>query len=137
MLKEGRLDGPAVPPGRAPADTGRVWERSVDDELARRLVTGPNKGRLRPGSDRPDRPGSPQLDAVQALKVSLDLSRELLRDERSRSRALTRLLADAVAELEREQLLADKLDTLADGYSSALTQLLTPQDAASLRPPRA
>src|SRR5690349_3308357 len=36
LLRDGRLTGPAVPPGRAPALVGRVWRDSLAAEQKRR-----------------------------------------------------------------------------------------------------
>jgi hypothetical protein len=69
--------------------------------------------------------------AAQQMKVSLDLSREALRAERTQTRKITRALADTVALLEEQQRLADQADAVADGYANALTQLLSPSDPGS------
>jgi hypothetical protein len=41
-------------------------------------------------------------------------------------------LADAVAEIQAAQAQADRLDEIADGYSEALAQLGTPDDASAV-----
>jgi hypothetical protein len=66
------------------------------------------------------------------MKVRLDVAREALRVERQRTRRLLEVAEELVALLRSAADAADDIDDLADGYSAALTQVLTPGDASSV-----
>ena len=147
MLREGRLTGPSVPPGRAPAGVGRVWRGSLAAEQERRdAATRQPPLRTRREADsapkeavrRPYRPARDSAEpgtapsawaAVQELKVALDVARDALRSERAHSARLTQVLADL---LKSQQEQGRRLDAIAQGYSDALTQLLGPDSAEDL-----
>ena len=64
--------------------------------------------------------------AAQELKVQMDVLRDQLREERARNRQLLDVAAQLVDLLKQSSDSADKLDDVTDGYSKALTQLLSP-----------
>jgi hypothetical protein len=66
------------------------------------------------------------------MKVRLDAAREALRFERQRNRRLLEVAEKLVALLSSAADAADDIDDLADGYSAALTQILTPGDPGSV-----
>lgn len=131
LLSEGTLSGPPQPEGRrAPKNATRVWLASLltyeEQRAQRRTPAGTRpRGRRTPATQV-------ESAAIHALKVSLDLARESLAEERQRSRRLTDLLAQTVAELGAQHDLADRAETIADGYSHALSELLAPTDIADL-----
>ncbi|SRR5258708_4844999 len=146
MLHSGALEGPDVGPGRARKGVPRVWEASLQQELARRRTARPRTThRLAAGPDADVSKSSEAhgeasrsareaaaLKAVLRMKIRLDDAREALRQERESSKRLTRLLAAATAELQAAQAQADRLDDIALGYSEALTQLVVPDPPDSV-----
>jgi hypothetical protein len=60
------------------------------------------------------------------MKVKLDAMRDQLRAERRRSRQLMGVAAQLLEMLKTQGADADELDGVSEGYSSALTQLLSP-----------
>jgi phosphoenolpyruvate-protein kinase (PTS system EI component) len=68
--------------------------------------------------------------AAQEMKVKLDAMRDELAAERSRNQDLLDVVEKLVKLLRGTQASADQLDDVADGYSNALTQLLTPDTPA-------
>jgi hypothetical protein len=62
------------------------------------------------------------------MKVRLDAARDNLRAERQRSQRLLVITEELVSLLRSAGDAADDIDNLADGYSAALTQLLSPAD---------
>lgn len=132
MLRDGLLEGPRIGPGRAPKNAPRVWPDTLQAEIDRRRQQA-ESGRMLDGDARDSRdrrPASSASTAVLAMKVQLDTARDALRIERRTNQHLTRLLADAVAELQTAQEQSDRLDDIASGYSDALTQVGIPD-----RPP--
>jgi phage-related tail fiber protein len=130
MLRSGDLSGPSVGSGRAPKGAGRVWESSIQQEISRRLTGGEHTQRLSASVDNIQAGSTAReaaaLEAVLRMKVRLDDARDALREERRANRRLVSMLATVVAELEAAQAGSDRLDSIADGYSEALTQLLVP-----------
>ncbi len=113
--------------------------RSSLDELLLRRQSARQAPRKRSGADRLPRvdeqastQGRSALASLQAMKVSLDLAREALRAERQRSRGLAKKLEAMAKEVGDALDAAEKVDGIADGYSAALTQLLTDDTAARL-----
>jgi hypothetical protein len=129
MLSSGRLHGPPVGSGRAPKGADRVWRDEID-RVIRERETGTRRGRRPKGSI--DQQGSRTareafvLEAALRMKIGLDEARRLLKEERQTRKRVVSMLADAVAEIARAQAGADSLDRIAEAYSEALTQLLTP-----------
>jgi hypothetical protein len=121
MLASGDLLGPPVEGARGRPGAPRVWASSIEDEVNRRER----------GDKRGSRP-SQNDGAVQALKIALDASRDALRAQRRHTAQITDLLAQAVAALQAQERLTAQADELADGYSGALTQLLSPDDLSGL-----
>jgi phosphoenolpyruvate-protein kinase (PTS system EI component) len=68
--------------------------------------------------------------AAQEMKVKLDAMRDELAAERSRNQDLLDVVEKLVKLLRGTQASADRLDDVTDGYSNALTQLLTPDTPA-------
>jgi len=131
LLRTGVLSGPPQPVGRrAPKNAPRVWLASLLTHEEQRAQQREPTGTRRRRRSRP----SAQVEsaAIHALKVSLDLARESLAEERQRSRNLTDLLAQTVAELGAQHDLAERADKIADGYSQALSELLAPTDIADM-----
>lgn len=64
--------------------------------------------------------------AAQEMKVRLDTMRAQLRAERSRSAQLLQITGDLLELVRSSASSADSLDDVAEGYSQALTQLLSP-----------
>jgi len=132
MLRSGALRGPAVRPGRAPKGAGRVWRDEIEREISERETR--SRARRRRSSDGPQAgPSAREAAAVEAalrMKIGLDEARRRLKEERQTQKRLVRMLADAVAEIGRAQATADSLDGIAETYSEALTQLLTPDHPA-------
>ena len=69
---------------------------------------------------------SPAAGVVKELKVKLDVLRDQIRAERARNRKLIVVASDLLAMLKTASDDADTLDDVTDGYSHALTQLLSP-----------
>ncbi len=140
LLLSDELDGPDRPPGRLrfPPSTGRVTRDSVDRLLRSRAAADasskPGRGG---GAGRFGTVGSanPAADdqvraAAQELKVKLDVLRDQIRTERARNRQLIDVASDLLAILKTASADADTLDDVTDGYSHALTQLLSPDTPA-------
>ncbi|WP_140740123.1 hypothetical protein [Pedococcus bigeumensis] len=121
LLSEGRLRGPAVEGHRARAGAPRVWVSSLRAEIERR-----SGGPVRAARSHHD------AHAAHALKVALDASRDALRAQRKQTAIVTDLLAQAVAALQSQERLTAQADDLTEGYSEALTQLLSPSDPSAL-----
>ncbi|TPG17163.1 hypothetical protein EAH86_10395 [Pedococcus bigeumensis] len=64
--------------------------------------------------------------------MALDASRDALRAQRKQTAIVTDLLAQAVAALQSQERLTAQADDLTEGYSEALTQLLSPSDPSAL-----
>lgn len=140
LLRCGDLDGPPTGSGRAQKQAPRVWESSLQQEMARRLTgqrrsthrhpvgagADVSKPLGRRGQGRSSAREAAALEAMLQIKIRLDDAREALRQERQVSKRLTSMLAAATAELQAAQTQADRLDDIAVGYSAALTQLLVP-----------
>jgi len=133
LLDSGHLDGPDLPPGRLrfPAGAGRVTSTSVDDLLrARSGDTAARQNRRRELRPTPAAPGDVQADqaraAAQELKVKMDALRDQVRAERVRNRQLMAVASNLLDLLKEASDDADELDGITDGYSHALTQLLSP-----------
>ncbi|PVA44654.1 hypothetical protein DDJ48_01600 [Mycobacteroides abscessus] len=146
LIAEGALTGPSyLQPGRLrePAGAPRVWKDSVERYLATR---NQKRQRQRPSADTSDHAAADLafirrwIDgrerslraASQHLKVSADILREQLADERAHNRASRTLLLNTVvksaaaiqalaADLDRYERDEDKVFR---AYSDALTQLL-------------
>ena len=140
LLSCGHLRGPGLPSGRLRhvPGAGRVSAASVSELIAaRRAQRAGSPGRSSAGA-RPARQREwANLDAVaqaavQEMKVRLDAARGALRVERPRTRRLLEVAEELVALLRSAADAADDIDDLADGYSAALTQVLTPGDPSSV-----
>lgn len=137
LLLAYELDGPERPPGRlrfAP-NAGRVTRDSIDRLLRSRAATAntsPTTGRGVAGPSATTGSANPTSDdqvraAAQELKVKLDVLRDQIRAERARNRQLIDVASDLLAMLKTASADADTLDDVTDGYSHALTQLLSPE----------
>lgn len=136
LLKNGDLDGPDLPAGRKRHLPGapRVYAVSVRAYLAAREGERPaprrstsRSGEVRPTAELGSGPAAAaSRTAVQEMKVKLDTAREEVAAERKRNEELLEVIDKLVGILRSSQKSADKLDDVADGYSQALTQLLTP-----------
>lgn len=136
LLRADTLEGPERPAGRLrfPPNAGRVTRDSVNRLLharaaanarpktGRGTVAGPSStaGSTNPAADDQVRA------AAQELKVKLDVLRDQIRAERARNRQLIDVASDLLAMLKTASADADTLDDVTDGYSHALTQLLSP-----------
>ena len=138
LLTSGELDGPGLPPGRKRHSPGapRVSAESVAAYLRALHRDQPIRNRGKRGTAPVDATGGPggrdttALAAAQELKVKLDTAREELSRERQRSADLIEVIDKLVGLLWSSQTSADNLDSLADGYSEALTQFLSPYSLA-------
>jgi hypothetical protein len=140
LLLADELDGPDRPPGRLrfPPNTGRVTRDSVDRLLTSRAAAAasPKRGRGAVAGPSPTTgSATPPADdqvraAAQELKVKLDVLRDQIRAERARNRQLIDVASDLLAILKTASADADTLDDVTDGYSHALTQLLSPDSPA-------
>lgn len=132
MLRKGDLRGPVTGPGRAPKGVGRVWRDEIEREVRERESS--RRPRRAPGSrDLHAGPSAREAAAVEAalrMKIGLDEARRMLKEERQKRKRLVNMLADALAEIGRAQGEADSFDVMAEAYSEALTQLLTPDQPA-------
>jgi hypothetical protein len=130
MLRSGDLSGPAVGLARAPKGAGRVWESSLQQEINKRLAGNRRLQHLGTTGDDVQTGSSAReaaaLEALLRMKIRLDDAREALREERRKNKRLASMLAAVVAEMEVAQAQSDRLDNIAEGYSEALTQLITP-----------
>jgi hypothetical protein len=136
LLADGELDGPALPPGRKRHSPGapRVTQASIDQYLRTRADEQALKPAARPpkkGKPAPPASGSSTGEAsakaaAQEMKVKLDAMREELAAERARNKDLLEVVDKLIGLLRGAQASADRLDGVTDGYSEALTQLLTP-----------
>jgi hypothetical protein len=137
LLLADELEGPERPPGhlRFPPNSGRVTRDSVDRLLRSRAAaahahTETSRGGLA-GPSATAGSANPAADdqvraAAQELKVKLDVLRDQIRAERARNRNLIDVASDLLAMLKTASTDADTLDDVTDGYSHALTQLLSP-----------
>lgn len=147
LIAEGQLDCAPLPDGRkrhAPG-SARVSAGSVERlrlerrESAFAAATACEQTRARRGSgdrtgdadavDPGDLDVAAALSAALELKVRLDAARELARKERERADKVLDVAAQLVELLRDSSRLADDLDDVAEGLSSALTQLLAPGTA--------
>lgn len=141
LLADGELDGPGLPPGRKRHSPGapRVTRASIDQYLRSRADEQAHK----PAPTRPPIKAVPARAtsggstgdasakaAAQEMKVKLDTMREELAAERARNKDLLDVVDKLVGLLRGAQTSADHLDEVANGYSDALTQLLTPDAPA-------
>lgn len=137
LLVTGELLGPALERGRkrhspgAPRVTMASIVRYIEDLESKSPASEggrPSRTSNPPGARTatPDEGSTSTGAAAQELKVKLDAMREELRAERTRSRDLLDVIDKLVAVLRDTQVSADHLDDVTDGYSQALTQLLTP-----------
>jgi hypothetical protein len=128
MLSNGDLRGPAMGPGRAPKGVGRVWRHEIEREIRDR--ESERRPRRAPRGRDPHAGASAReataVEAALRMKIGLDEARRMLKEERQKRKRLVSMLADAVAEIGREQADGDSFDIMAEAYSEALTQLLTP-----------
>jgi len=142
LLADGDLQGPGLPLGRKRHSPGapRVTRQSVDRYLREReeerVPITPRPARKR-GKDASaptpawNAPGEASAKAAaQELKVRLDSMRDELAAERARNKDLLEVVERLVGILRSSQISADRLDGVTDGYSLALTQLLTPDTPA-------
>jgi hypothetical protein len=140
LLKDGHLGGPDLPPGRKRHSPGapRVYAASVraylEDREGERPPPRKAPKRTRDAGPIPE-PGSARdaaaaRTAAQEMKIKLDTAREEVAAERKRNEELLEVIDKLVGILRGSQKSADKLDDVADGYSEALTQLLTPDTPA-------
>lgn len=136
LLASGDLAGPPLKIGRKRHSPGapRVTRSSIDRYLdARRAEDGGAPAGRRTGarsSTRQSATSEGGVDstraAAQELKVRLDAMRDALRSERARSKELLEVIEKLVGMLRSDQINADQLDDVTEGYSQALTQLLAP-----------
>lgn len=145
------LRGPEYPGGRAPKEAPRVWKWSLEQEQARRQEAGGRRRRTPPPKgDKQDiydvfdqwmsRREARVNAAAQELKVAADLARQETREIRKEAaRKVSKLSRLAVQQAEMiTQLQADATveseytERVIDAYSSALTQLLAPDDIGPL-----
>jgi hypothetical protein len=144
LVAEGLLDCAPLPSGRMRHAPGspRVTSASVERLRLERgtaaRVAAEARARRRGGQAAPtaDLPaGAGELDVAAAraaaleLKIRLDSAREQVRNERERADRLLDVAAQLVELLRDSTRSADGLDQVAEGYSSALTQLLAPGTA--------
>lgn len=141
LLADGELDGPGLPPGRKRHSPGapRITQASIDQYLQARA----DERALKPAPARrpkkvipaPLASGSSTGEAAakaaaQEMKVKLDAMREEIAAERARNKDLLEVVDKLTQMLRGAQASADRLDGVTDGYSDALTQLLTPDATA-------
>jgi hypothetical protein len=137
LLLTGGLDGPDRPVGRLrfPPNAGRVTRDSIDRLLHARAAAADvhpktTRGAVALASPTAGSANSAADDQVRAaaqeLKVKLDVLRDQIRAERARNRKLIDVASDLLAMLKTASDDADTLDDVTDGYSHALTQLLSP-----------
>lgn len=69
--------------------------------------------------------------AVQELKVRLDVARNEVRRQRVRTDRLIEIASGLLELLKDASSSADQMDEVTDGYSQALTQLVSPDGPAS------
>lgn len=136
LLRDGRLEGPAVPTGRlrAAPRTRRVSWRSLEAELARRAERGaPTNAGGRARREAFSSLGmSPHAAAVLEMKARLDAARDALRSERLRSAKLAKTLEEVTLMLAESIGRENVADDLAEGYSAAIRQLLGPHDTSGV-----
>jgi len=140
LLSCGHLQGPDLPSGRLRhvPGAGRVSAASIGELItARSAHRSASAGHPSAGARPAGQREWSNLDAVpraavQEMKVRLDAAREALRFERQRNRRLLEVAEKLVALLRSAADAADDIDDLADGYSAALTQVLTPDDPSSV-----
>lgn len=151
LLSAGQLEGVDLPPGRLRhvPSAPRVTTASVEDlrgvrdaersgkaavqEAARAPRHGQRgSGTTAPAAAAPDVGASRGTDvasaraAAQELKVGLDTLREEVRKERARTEQAVEVAAGLIEMLRDSFRSGDRLDEVVDGYSDALTQLLSP-----------
>lgn len=144
LIAEGQLECGPLPDGRKRhvPRSARVSARSVERLRLERhesaLAAARAREQARAQRRSGDRTGaanaadSTDLDVAAArsaaleLKVRLDAARELARKERERADKVLDVAAQLVELLRDSSRSADDLDDVAEGLSSALTQLLAP-----------
>jgi hypothetical protein len=144
LVAEGLLDCVPLPSGRRRHTPGspRITPASVErlrlerETVAQVAVEARARRRAAPDAPTADLlAGVGELDVAAAraaaleLKVRLDSAREQVRNERERADRLLDVAAQLVELLRDSSRSADGLDEVAEGYSSALTQLLAPGTA--------
>lgn len=142
LMVSGDLDGPVLPTGRMrfPAHAARVTRASLDQLLLARAEQAAARREQRRARELPrvgpavsaaSAPEDQQVltarAAAQELKVKMDALRDQVRAERGRNRQLIEIAAQLLDLLKTTVDDADELDAVTDGYSSALTQLLSPE----------
>lgn len=144
LLATGDLEGIALLAGRKRHAPGgpRVTADSVERLRSERVAVEHKHEEARAAA-RARREGGPQqrtagyiaggrldVEAARAaaleLKARLDDTRDLVRKERERADRLLEVSAQLLELLRDSSTSADGLDDIAEGYSEALTQLLTP-----------
>lgn len=146
LIAEGQLDCVPLPDGRerhAPG-SARVTAWSVErlrierQETALTAAIAREQARARGGQDRsaavqPAAVADLEVAAARAaaleLKVRLDVVRVQVRKERERADKVLDVAAQLVELLRDASRSADDLDDVAEGFSSALTQMLAPGTA--------
>lgn len=157
LMTAGILTGPSYA-GRPPRNAARIWEDVLESELARRAEgRGSHRRRTTTGAEasgaaRWNRIRDLERDlerergreraavaAAQHFKVAADRARAIMRDERKQARRVTAELERVAKQLERvaallitQQDLTDRADDVAEEYSAAATQLLTPSDTGDI-----
>ena len=144
LMSDGILDGPGLPAGRKRHSPGapRVTSESIERYLAVRVGEEQEKAAAKPRRHRPVLLGEPVAAGVtahqapgataaaraaaQELKVRMDTLRDELRRERARNQQLLEVTAKLLELLRDTNDSGNRLDDVAEGYSLALTQLLSP-----------
>jgi hypothetical protein len=145
LLTSGQLDGVPLPMGRKRHAPGvprvtaasvrrlredRVRERDAAEagRTARKAPVTTEKGAEDAAAHGSSAGGdvAAARAAAQELKVQMDALREELGAERARNAKLLQVTTNLVELLRDSVRSADALDAVADGYSQALTQLLSP-----------
>jgi hypothetical protein len=138
LLASGELDGPGLPPGRKRHSPGapRVTRMSVNQYLRDRAeekdTSPPRPLRMTTSASQETGRSAGESSAkavAQEMKVRLDAMRDELVAERARNKDLLEVVDKLVGLLRSSQTSADRLNDVTDGYSEALTQLLTPDSA--------
>lgn len=121
MLTVGDLQGPPQRVGtRATPGALRVYTESLEG-ARKRKAEGRSARRLRSsGRDETFR------DDAYRMKLALDVARDQLAQRRRQNERLTALLAETVAALREEQMLATQAETITEAYSSIATTHLAP-----------
>lgn len=122
MLAAGDLTGPPQPAGaRAPRNAPRVFVASLESWEADR--DGHRGG---PPRQRSSAAEEALRDDAYRLKLALDVARDQLSKQRLQNEKLTGLLADAVATLQAEQVMARESERITEEYAAIATNHLAP-----------